>query len=79
MYAVLAAQIREHDPKPWWQSRGIIGALAVLGAQLGNAFALQLDADQLTEVALNIITAAGGVLALVGRARARAPIAGPRG
>ena len=62
------------DPKPWWQSRRVLGSLAVIVAQ-GLAFAgLQVDAGLLTEMALQAVSLVGGAVALFGRIKASQPI-----
>jgi uncharacterized membrane protein len=66
--------INPFDPKPWYASRGVIGALMVVLAQVGQAIGYQVDADALTEWVLQGVTLIGGLLALVGRLRATQPI-----
>ena len=77
-----ALPIPEADPKAWYQSRGIVGALIVMLAQLGAGFGYTVDAGMLTELAMQAITLVGGLLAFVGRLRAAqrvAPQAAGRG
>lgn len=64
------------DPKPWYTSRGVVGAVAVIAAQTATVFGLSLDAGQITEIALQAVTLIGGVVALWGRLRAEQPIRG---
>lgn len=65
-------------PKPWWQSRTILGAAAVLLAQAANALGLDVDEGHITEALTALVSAAGALLAIVGRVRARQPIGGGR-
>lgn len=62
------------DPKPWYRSRGVLGSLMVVVAQLGALAGLSLDPGLLTELALQGVTLAGGVIALWGRVRAEQPV-----
>jgi hypothetical protein len=64
------------DPKPWYHSRGVIGAVAVIAAQTAAVFGLSLDAGQITEIVLQAVTLIGGLVALWGRLRAEQPIRG---
>ena len=54
--------------------RGIVGAIMVLVAQAAQAAGIELDAGVLTELACQIISIAGAVLAAYGRIRAQQPI-----
>lgn len=63
------------DPKPWYQSRTIIGSLMVLASQIIALIGWQVDATALTDLVMQGIALAGGVLALYGRLRAEQPIA----
>jgi len=63
------------DPKPWYRSRTIVAALAVVVTQAAALFGLALDVGALTELALNLIAVVGGAAAIYGRARAEQPIA----
>lgn len=69
-----ALPILEADPKPWWQSRGVVGALLVIVSQVGAACGVQLDAGALTELAMQALGLLGAVLAMVGRIKAQQPI-----
>lgn len=64
--------------KPWWQSKTILGALAVLLAAGASAAGIDLDEGTVTETLERVVTAAGAVLAIIGRITARAPIGGER-
>jgi len=70
-----ALPIPEADPKAWYKSRGIVGALMVMLAQLGAGIGYSVDAGMLTELAMQAVTLSGGLLAFVGRLRAAQPIA----
>ena len=64
------------DPaKPWWTSRAVLGALATIVASLAGAlWSLDIDAAQLTDTLLALVTAATGLIALWGSVRRQAPI-----
>lgn len=62
------------DPKPWWQSATIWGALAVVASQGAALVGYQLDAAQVSGLLTDLMGLAGGVLALWGRARAVRPV-----
>lgn len=62
------------EPKPWYASRGVIGGLMVVGAQLAQVIGYQVDAAALTDLVLQALALIGGVLALVGRVQATRPI-----
>lgn len=68
--------IHEADPKPWYLSRGVVGALMVIVAQVASAAGFYLDASAATDLVLQLATVIGGVLALIGRLHAQQPIAG---
>jgi hypothetical protein len=70
--------MNETSSKPWYASRGVWGgvvtllavALGVLGYEVEEA-----EAQALVELAAGIAGAVGGILAIVGRIKARKPIA----
>ena len=64
------------DNKPWYKSRGVLGGAAATIAGVAATFGLDLDADQLTETLLAIGAAVGGIVAIVGRVRAKSNITG---
>jgi len=72
----LAAIVRESmgTPKPWWQSRTIIGALVVLCAQGLRLAGLEVDTGAVTDLVADGATVLGALLALWGRVRAERPI-----
>lgn len=70
----LALSLRDADPKPWWRSRGILGALAVIIAQIAALAGVTLDADLLTVALVDAAALVGGAAALWGRVRAEQPI-----
>lgn len=85
--AAYAALVRESDlggagvsmptpaaPKPWWTSRAILGALATIAAGIAGFAGVSLDAGQLSETLTAIATAVGGMLALWGTIKRKAPI-----
>ena len=60
--------------KPWYLSRGVVGALIVIVLA-----ALQIDLDQeaknlLTENVTSLLTAVFGLIALIGRIRAKTSV-----
>jgi len=63
------------EPKPWWRSTTIVGALTVLVSQGAALAGYSLDAGALLELGTNLVGLIGGALALWGRLRATAPIA----
>ncbi len=60
--------------KSWWQSRTIIGAVIVLLASFAGIFGWSVDSDATTEIALQVASVVGAVLAIYGRVRAEQPI-----
>lgn len=62
------------DPKPWWQSRGVVGAMAVIIAQIMAFAGVQLDAGTLTALLLQAVSLIAGIIALIGRVGATQPI-----
>lgn len=73
----IALPISEADPKPWWQSRAIWGALAVIISQVLAMVGVSLDAPAITEILFQAAGLVGGILALVGRIGAQQPIRPP--
>jgi hypothetical protein len=69
---IIAAELGK--PKPWWQSRGMWGALMVLVAQGAQMAGLEIDSAALTDAVLSGITLLGAVLAWWGRVKATRPI-----
>jgi hypothetical protein len=69
----------EIAPKPWYQSKGIWGAIvAVVAPLIGLASGYTIDNDQqafIVEVVSNLAAAVGGVLAFIGRKNATKEIA----
>ena len=55
------------DPKPWWESRGIIGSLVTFAAGIASLAGYALDVEGTTELALGLATLIGGALAWWGR------------
>lgn len=62
------------EPKPWWQSRGIIGSLVTISASLAALAGYALDVEGTTELAMGLATLIGGALAWWGRVKAMQPI-----
>ncbi len=61
-------------PKPWWQSRAIIGALVIVAAQGLRLTGWEIDTEALTDALLNALTLVGAALAWWGRVQATRPI-----
>jgi hypothetical protein len=60
----------ETDNKPWYASRGVLGGLVAALAGLASLFGYAVaPADQaaLTELAVGVAAAGGGLLAIIGR------------
>lgn len=74
--ADLGALIAEHleQPKPWWQSRTLIGVLVALLAQLGRLAGWDVDSAALAQAVIEGLTLAGLALAWWGRVKATRPI-----
>lgn len=66
------------NPKPKWQSRGMIGALVSGIAAIAGAFGLVLapeEVDAVVGLVSNAVVVAGAVTAWIGRKNATQPIA----
>lgn len=69
-----------NDEKKWYQSTGVLGALAAIGGTLGGFVGLNIDAgatadivslgERIYDSVMQIIALGGAVLALWGRLRA---------
>lgn len=58
------------ETKPWYLSRTVWGALIAIAASVGGAFGIMLgevEQSTLTDAILQIVGAAGAVVALYGR------------
>lgn len=58
------------DHKPWYTSKTIWGALVAIGATLASMMGFDLDTQaqgQLVDAALQLVTAAGALVAIFGR------------
>lgn len=60
--------------KPWWQSRGVIGALVAIAASILAMRGWDLDREAWTEILLQVLTVIGSLVALWGRIAANRPI-----
>lgn len=60
--------------QPWWQSRALLGSLAVLGAWVLGRSGWEISSDELTGLLVSIAEAAGAALAIYGTIRNRRPI-----
>jgi hypothetical protein len=75
----MADQFQRHldaleEPKPWWQSRAIIGSLITAAASLAALAGYALDVPATTELVLGLAGLVGSALAWWGRVRASRPI-----
>ena len=69
----------ESRSKPWWQSKTIIGAaVAILAPVLGVVLKAEIPQEDLSDVIVGLVTAAGGILAIYGRVKANTEIQAPR-
>ena len=62
--------------KPWWQSRAVLGILVSMIAVIAERVGWTVDANTLTNLAVQVAEVAGLALAFVGTVRRRAPIDG---
>jgi hypothetical protein len=62
------------EPKPWWTSRGVIGSVVTVASSLAALAGWSIDQGSTTELALGLVSLAGGAMAWWGRARAVRPI-----
>jgi len=69
----------DQGPKPFWQSRTIIGAFVVIAAQILRFKGFHVDTDATTDDILTGMNLVGAALALVGRIKATRPIMFMRG
>lgn len=61
----------ESATKPWWQSKTVIGAGAVLAATVAKQAGVEIGPDALTDTILSGIQFIGGLVAIYGRIAAR--------
>lgn len=62
------------EPKPWYISKGIIGALVAAICALAGIAGWHLDANQWTQILLDAAVLVGAGIALWGRIAANRPI-----
>ncbi len=62
------------QPKPWWQSRALIGAAVIAAAQGFRLAGWEVDTQATTEAIVSGLTLLGAALAWWGRVRATQPI-----
>lgn len=70
----ITLDLAEADPKPWYRSRTILGALMVVASQAAALAGIPLDPGALTELATTAVSLLGGVLAIYGRIKAEQPV-----
>jgi hypothetical protein len=64
----------DNEAKAWWQSRTIIGAVAVFLGMGLRASGIDLLNEELTAILTILLEAGGATLAVVGRVKARKQI-----
>lgn len=77
MEAVVPIALHNTNNEQWWKSRVTWGAIASIALPMLGALGVSsdvIDADQFTSLGIALGTAAGGVLTLYGRWKARKPI-----
>lgn len=57
--------------KKWWESEGIWGGLAAFAAGMMSMFGVEITAMELNSVLLGAVGTIGGVMAIVGRFKAK--------
>lgn len=62
------------EPKPWWQSRALIGAAIVVLAQAARLLDIEVDTQATTDAVTSAITLIGAAMAWWGRVRATQPV-----
>lgn len=68
----------ETSKKQWWQSRTVWGGIIVIFAVIGQYLGYQITAEQqasIVESIMELIAAAGGMIAIFGRIAANEKIA----
>lgn len=68
-------QVSTLEPKPWWASRSILGALGVIVAGLLQSAHVQIGSDQLSDLFYKAADFVFAALAIYGRVKASRPIA----
>lgn len=61
-------------PKPWWQSRAVLGALVTVAASAAAIAGYTVNVETTTEILLSFATLVGGALSWWGRVQAERPI-----
>lgn len=65
------------DMKPWWQSKTLWGAIVTIASSILGLAGLELgdaDAEALTGLLTSLGAAIGGIIAIVGRLKAKSRI-----
>lgn len=65
------------DMKPWWQSKTLWGAIVTIASSILGLAGLELgeaDAETLTGLLTSLGAATGGIIAIVGRLKAKSRI-----
>ena len=62
------------DPKPWWQSRGIIGSVVTGAAAILALMGYTLDTGAATDLVVGLVGIVGAALSWWGRVQALHPI-----
>lgn len=67
------------ESKPWYQSKTIWGGVIAVGAAVGGAFGLHIDASTqagITDACVVLGCGVGGLLAIIGRVTAQHKVGG---
>ena len=66
------------NEKPWYLSKGILGPLAAMIAEMirtfGEKVGIDVDTNQIMDALLQIVVLAGIIVGIIGRWRAPGPI-----
>jgi len=65
--------MRDEEIKKWWQSQAIIGGIIAVASACAGLVGIVIDTDtqvQLADLFIVMSTAAGGMLAIIGRIKA---------
>lgn len=60
--------------KFWWQSKGMWGGIIAIVATGAALFGYQIDEAETLNIVMQVAALAGGILAVVGRVKAKQPI-----
>jgi hypothetical protein len=69
------------ETKQWWQSKGVWGAMVTMAIGILGMFGFEKltgEQENLTEIIMQIVVACSGLLALIGRIKAKKEISKPK-